>query len=230
VRILIAVAHADDETLGCFSLLKGDDVWILHATDSTPLHPRYAEKAGYASVPEYRTARREEMFRALATGGVDPARWEALEIADQDAPRHVATIREAVLAYGADRIYTHAYEGGHPDHDALAFALRGLPNLWEFPLYRASATGEFETGGFLNGGGSSVEVADVESKRRMLACFASQVRVIERFPLDSEWFRPMKDYDFSKPPHEGPLYYEIRQHGWDWRSWRDAMVSEDILR
>jgi N-acetylglucosamine malate deacetylase 2 len=226
MRILIAVAHADDETLGCFSLLKGKEAWILHATDSTPLHPRYAEKAGYSSVADYRAARRLEMLRALEAGRIDPSRWRALEIADQEAPRNVAAIREAVLSYDADRVYTHAYEGGHPDHDALAFALRGLPNVWEFPLYRASASGEFETGGFLDGrGGSRVEVEDPSGKQRMLACFASQMRVIQRFPLDAEWFRPMKAYDFAKPPHQGPLYYEIRQHGWDWTSWRDAVWS-----
>jgi len=228
VRILIAVAHADDETLGCFFVLNGPDVSILHATDSTPLHPRYAAKAGYSSIADYRAARRTEMLGAIEAGGVDPARWKALKIADQEAPRNVAAIREAVLSYGADRIYTHAYEGGHPDHDALAFALRGLANVWEFPLYRASSSGEFETGGFLDGGGFRVGVEDVDGKRRMLACFGSQTRVIERFPLEWEWFRPMKSYDFERPPHDGALYYEIRGHGWDWKSWREAVSSAQV--
>ena len=29
-------------------------------------------------------------------------------------------------SFGADRVYTHAYEGGHPDHDAVALALAWL--------------------------------------------------------------------------------------------------------
>lgn len=228
MRILIAVAHADDETLGCFSLLKGHQVRILHCTDSTPLHPRYAQKAGFASVADYEVARRAEMLDALAVAGLDIGCWTQLAISDQAAPGNVAVIRETAIQMQADRIYTHAYEGGHPDHDALAFALRGLPNVWEFPLYHASETGEFVPSRFV-GGEASVAVAltlgQQQEKRRMLNCFRSQQQVIQRFPIDQELFRPMREYDFSKPPHAGPLYYEIRQHGWTWSEWRKACAD-----
>jgi LmbE family N-acetylglucosaminyl deacetylase len=230
MKILIAVAHADDETLGCYSVLRtaGCDVRILHATDSTPLPLRYAEQAGYGSVAEYRIARRAEMLAALAVLRCDEARWTQLPFADQDAPRNVTAIRETALSFGADRIYTHAYEGGHPDHDAVAFALRGLAEVWEFPLYHASEVGEFAPGGFIVG--EAAETVDLsgelrEGKRRTLDCFHSQQRVIQRIPIGVEWFRPMRAYDFSKPPHEGPLYYEIRQHGWMWPEWREAVST-----
>ena len=228
MRILIAVAHADDETLGCFSVLLSSpesEVRILHATNSAPLDPRYALKAGFTSVAEYEAARRAEMFDALATAGLDAGCWTHLAIPDQGAPGNAAAIREAVVRMQADRIFTHAYEGGHPDHDAVAFALRGLPNLWEFPLYHASADGVFEASTFIEGEAEvtvDLSLEHQQAKRRMLDCFRSQQQVIERFPIHRELFRPMRDYDFSKPPHAGPLYYEIRQHGWTWPEWRRA--------
>ena len=238
MRILIAVAHADDEALGCFSQLlnDGDDVHILHATDSTPLDPRYALKNGYPDVDAYRAGRRREMLEALAVTGLDPARhWRALPFADQDAPNRIAEIRRAVAAYQADRIYTHAYEGGHPDHDALAFAVSGIQadqaaEVWEFPLYHASPEGELPTvNHFLDGEASTVvrlTPAQLDHKRRTLACFRSQKRVLDNFDtLDIEQFRPQKAYDFDAPPHAGPLYYEIRRHGWTWPAWRAAIQA-----
>ncbi len=232
MRILIAVAHADDEMLGGFSLLTSPEheAGILHATNSTPHNPRYALKAGYSTHEAYQAARREEMLAALQAAGLDPQRhWRALDgIADQDSPNHIAAIREAALSYGADRIYTHAYEGGHPDHDALAFALQGLPNVWEFPLYHASAAGDLVLAEFLEGKPTvTVELTagQVQHKRRILECFRSQQSVIGKFPIEREYFRPMREYDFSKPPHAGQLYYELRQHGWVWPDWRKA-VSE----
>jgi hypothetical protein len=45
------------------------------------------------------------------------------------------------------------------------------------------------------------------------------------FPIDREQFRPAPKYDFSRPPHEGPLYYEIRKLGWTWTEWRRATLD-----
>jgi LmbE family N-acetylglucosaminyl deacetylase len=236
-RILVAVAHADDETLGCFSHLLAaakeagrGDLLILHGTNSTPADLRYALKNGYPNNEEYRAARKQEMLEALATIGLDPDRhWRQLDIADQDSPKRIATIRETVASYQPDRIYTHAYEGGHPDHDAIAYALHGLPNVWEFPLYHASADGTLVVNRFISGEAAvnvTLSAAEVELKERMLGCFRSQKRVIANFPIQYEHFRPMRQYDFEAPPHYGRLYYEIRQHGWTWPLWHQAVTAE----
>jgi len=238
-RILIAVAHADDETLGCFSHLA-DNILILHATDSTPKDPRYAIKNGYSDVETYREARRLEMLEALAVAGLDPARhWHVLDhIADQETPRNVAAIREKVRSLRPDVIYTHAYEGGHPDHDTLSFALEPLTRegieVWEFPLYHASPEGLLSVNRFLDHNSDAhpvhLSAARVEQKRRMLDCFRSQKRVIDYFAIETELFRPMRNYNFDAPPHAGPLYYEIRQHGWTWPAWRDAVKASSANR
>jgi LmbE family N-acetylglucosaminyl deacetylase len=233
-KILIAVAHADDEVLGCFSHLLSavreadkSELVILHGTNSTPANLRYALQNGYTNNEDYQAARKQEMLDALATIGLDPERhWRQLDIPDQDSPKHTAAIREAVASYQPDRIYTHAYEGGHPDHDAIAYALHTLPNVWEFPLYHASAEGTLVVNRFIQGEPEvnvNLSTAEVELKERMLNCFRSQKRVIANFPIQYEYFRPMRAYDFNAPPHDGHLYYEIRKHGWTWPEWHRSV-------
>jgi LmbE family N-acetylglucosaminyl deacetylase len=227
MRILIAVAHADDETLGCFSVLReaGADVHILHATDSAPRDLKYAWRSGFATRNGYLEARRAEVMAVLARAGIAEYRYHCLGLADQEAPVYWPRIREYVKAFQADRVYTHAYEGGHPDHDSLAFAMAGLANVWEFPLYHSQGA-EFVPSTFLEGGAEAVvelDAAAQKEKRAWLDLFASQQRVIQMFPIDREQFRPARTYDFSRPPHAGELYYERRKLGWTWAEWREAV-------
>jgi LmbE family N-acetylglucosaminyl deacetylase len=228
MRILIAVAHADDETLGCFSVLRDHpaDVHILHATDSAPRDLKYAWRSGFATRNGYLEARRVELLTVLAGAGIPEERYHCLGLADQEAPVYWPQVRNYVQAFGADRVYTHAYEGGHPDHDAVALALAGLPNVWEFPLYHAHGA-EFVPHSFLDGEAEKVVAFDPHQaamKRMWLNCFPSQKRVLDLFPVEREMFRPARVYDFSKPPHEGELYYERRKLGWTWREWREATL------
>lgn len=226
MRILIAVAHADDETLGCFSVLSdpSHDVHILHATDSAPRDLKYALRSGFLTRASYLAARRKELLALLEKAGVPESRYHCLGLADQEAPVYWPRIRAYVEAFGADRVYTHAYEGGHPDHDAVALSLAGLPNIWEFPLYHAHGA-EFVPHSFLDGAAETVVALDADqqrTKRSWLDCFASQQRVIQMFPVHQELFRPAHPYDFTRPPHEGELYYEQRKLGWTWQEWRAA--------
>jgi len=226
MRILIAVAHADDETLGCFSLLRNPpgEVHILHATDSAPRDVKYALRSGFLSRESYLAARQKEVQAVLAKAGIPQDRYTCLGLADQEAPLFWPKVRAFVEAFHADRVYTHAYEGGHPDHDAVALALSGLPNLWEFPLYHGHGA-EFVPHTFLDGQAETVIEFDAPAraeKRSWLDSFPSQKRVIDMFPVEREQFRPARPYDFDKPPHEGELYYERRKLGWTWPEWRKA--------
>ncbi|MBM3785635.1 MAG: PIG-L family deacetylase [Acidobacteria bacterium] len=229
MRILVAVAHADDETIGCFSVLTepGNEIFVLHGTDSAPRNLKYALRAGFLTRDAYKVARRNEVRQALTMAGIPESRHVQLDIADQESPLHWQEIRRAAEDVKADLIYTHAYEGGHGDHDALAFALHTLPNVWEFPLYHA-AGGHYTPHAFVEGAASKTVIltkAQQSRKAAMLACFRSQKRVIDGFPIGQEHFRPMKAYDFNHPPHGGKLYYEIRKLGWTWPEWHAAILA-----
>jgi LmbE family N-acetylglucosaminyl deacetylase len=232
--VLIAVAHPDDETLGCaHELLRRPGACrILHTTDGAPFAERFWAQAGAASREDYATRRREELLAAMDVFGIAPAQLAQLAFADREAARHLPTlaaaIREQLERWKPSIVYTHPFEGGHPDHDATAWAVRHaieamqasgapVPALREFTSYHAR-DGEFFCGAFLEDDGPVTETAlsqeEQSRKRTALDCYQSQQRVILRFPLSPQRWRPAPRYQFLRRPHPGPLYYEIREMGY----------------
>jgi LmbE family N-acetylglucosaminyl deacetylase len=118
-----------------------------------------------------------------------------------------------------DAILTLAYEGGHPDHDACCFlattAARqfGLP-VWEMPLYHRVGA-QIERQEFLFPAHEyeiEISAQELEHKRRMISAYASQAETLREFSPQVERFRPMRAYDFSRPPVAAELNYEA----WQW--------------
>jgi LmbE family N-acetylglucosaminyl deacetylase len=138
-------------------------------------------------------------------------------------------------------IITHAYEGGHPDHDAAALVARlssqilrqngNAPDVLEMTSYH-SAEGKRVAGQFLTplrvlGGNVEPAVrlklsADERTRKaRMLGCYVSQWHVLCDFPLEPEQLRPAPFYDFTQPPHQGLLWYESLHWPLSGSRWRE---------
>jgi LmbE family N-acetylglucosaminyl deacetylase len=142
-------------------------------------------------------------------------------VPDQEAALNLVQISRQVAsvitARGAEIVVTHAYEGGHPDHDATAFAVQAAVTLapaarFEMAGYHAGPEG-MTVGDFLRGVGDApatlhLSPAQCVLKRRMLDCFATQRQVLAAFPIGTEQLRAAPRYDFTLPPHPGRLFYE----------------------
>jgi len=153
-RVLVIVAHPDDETIGIGGhMARFADLHLLHVTDGAPRNGADARAHGFASPGDYATARRKELARALCLAGQDPDRAARLGVPDQEAALHLPRIVDAVAACLSKlrpvAVLTHAYEGGHPDHDATAFAVHAAcarvgaaaPEVVEMTGYHAGPDG-----------------------------------------------------------------------------------------
>ena len=131
------------------------------------------------------------------------------------------------------------FEGGHSDHDSVAFAVHAAhrlanapADLFEMPLYYGAETGWVRQRFLPAPGCSSSEdclprtlsPADRALKARMMAAHVTQRDTLAAFSLNQELFRRAPAYDFALRPHNGPLLYE--RHGWNltWDSWTDRVA------
>lgn len=246
---VIAVAHPDDEVIGAGArLLRLHDAVFVHVTDGAPRDPSYAAAAGFGTREDYARARREELAAALGLAGISPERMRRLDLIDQEASFHLAALSrrmaEIMRELRPEAALTLPYEGGHPDHDATAFAVHAAcrllreeniapPAIIEMTSYheRGGAMSTFE---FLPHHGQPVVTlilseAERDLKRRMIDCFITQREALRAFPLELERFRPAPLYDFTRPPHRGLLYYERFDWGMAgdrWRSLARAALAE----
>jgi LmbE family N-acetylglucosaminyl deacetylase len=244
-------AHPDDETFalgGHLSRLHRADVVI--ATDGAPRDLKDANKVGFATAAEYAAARAQELREALAVAGVPESQLVELHVPDQGAvfvlPQLSNWLAELFREKQTWLVLTHAYEGGHPDHDAVAFAVHAArrillgagetpPVVVEMPYYRQEAGGSVVQG-FADAGGVHVVELDDDQlalKTEVMARHASQLRLFGRSSADfrtrNESFRLAPDYDFRQPPNNGRRLYEawgLNVTGAQWQEEADKALAK----
>lgn len=246
--LLVVAAHPDDETIGMGATLGAlvELSWtlaIVHVTDGAP---RNAElRASLSEVPRLQAAstRRSEIRRALDAGHILAA-TTTLGVTDQEATRSIVRVTQRLTALvdrlRPDVVVTHAYEGGHPDNDAVAVAVRAAlararpTRLAEMTAYHA-VDGKLATGRFLPPAASGCsrtwagKLASTACLRRraMLDAFESQRAAVSLFGDEAEPLRCAPRYDFLAPPHPGRLHYETMPFGWTGAAFR-AEVGEAL--
>lgn len=236
-RVLLVAAHPDDETIGLGAqLCRCEDLILLHLTDGAPRDLGDARRHGFADAASYAAARARELQAALAAGRVSALRF-SFGLPDQGLthalPELARRIGATIEGLRPGILITHAYEGGHPDHDSAALACQVAagalpagrrPIRIEFAAYHAGG-GSPGWGGFLPPGDLpevEIELNEEERQRKsaMLDCFATQAAVLGDAPRARERLRLAPLHDFSKPPHSGPLWYERLGWGISGAEWR----------
>jgi LmbE family N-acetylglucosaminyl deacetylase len=227
-NVAIVVAHPDDETIGCGALLcRLKDVSVVIVTDGAPADGVDARALGFEDRKSYAAARAAELDRAMDIAAVPSGRVKKLGVPDQQTIYRldfvVSALAQLFAARKIDAVLTHAYEGGHPDHDATALCVHRAaraaapPNIgiFEMPYYRLGRDGmEFQT---FPPESDVLRVvlteAERATKQRMIDAHRTQRSVLAAFSLASEQFRIAPSYDFSRPPNGGRVLYDSRPWG-----------------
>jgi LmbE family N-acetylglucosaminyl deacetylase len=237
-RVLVLVAHADDESV-CYGALlpRMREAVVVIATDGAPRHEDFWGRFG--SREAYRAVRREEARRAMRLAGAR----ELVLLADEESRLEDQRLfLNLAAAYGRlemlvervrpEALATLAYEGGHPDHDSCSvLGARlgrqfGVP-VWEAPVYsRENAgvgegcEGKLRVQQFIceSGDEVAVEISDgeLELKQAMCAQYVSQGNFLQTFDARREVVRPQANYDYGRAPHKGRTNYE------QWQWWMSA--------
>ena len=167
-------------------------------------------------------------------------------IVDMQAARSLVTIARrlaaAILSRKPEVLVTHDYAGGHPDHDALAWAARAAtrllearritaPRIIEIPVYHG-ADGSMRRGEFVprpepvEASEFVLSKSELERKHAMLDAFVSQREMLRPFyELDVERYRLAPNHDFREAPHEGPLLYERWGFPLTGAQWRELAAA-----
>jgi LmbE family N-acetylglucosaminyl deacetylase len=239
-RVLVLVAHADDECVGYGALLqKTQEPVVVIATDGAPRDRYFWERFG--SREAYAALRRDEARRAMRLAGVR----ELVLLAEEDSRLEdqrlflnlaaaYSRLEELVKRVKPEAIATLAYEGGHPDHDSCSLLGArlgeqfGVP-VWEAPLYwredAGASEGKMRIQQFICETGEEVAVeigaGELEQKRAMCEQYVSQGDFLQTFDARREVVRPQVKYEYARAPHEGRTNYE------QWQWWMRAQdVSE----
>jgi N-acetylglucosamine malate deacetylase 2 len=237
---VMVAAHPDDEVIGLgASLAEFRELRaIVHVTDGAPRSGPDIQNAGESTWWEYAQLRQFELDKALGMAGIKTPRY-CLWCPDQKSSFWIAEIATQLAGIFKtlcpSAVFTHAYEGGHPDHDAVCasvhYAVALLeanygsgPKVFEFASYYAGRGG-METECFLEQAGYVTQERvltdkQIAMKRTLLSCYESQKSTLANFPVRREPIRVSPCYDFSMPPHTGKLFYENFPWGVIGSEWR----------
>jgi LmbE family N-acetylglucosaminyl deacetylase len=248
-RALLVFAHPDDETVALGARIgRFHGAHFILVTDGAPRNQADSRSHGFPSWVEYREARSRELTAMFRLAGLGQMSRERLEIPDQEASFRLAELTRrlahSIRTFRPEIVFTHPYEGGHPDHDACAFAVShacalaagdsgAQPLIVECAFYHAGPN-VMETEAFLPSEAPPPEMIHALSpreqsrKRERMACFVTQRTTLAQFACETERFRIAPQYDFTRPPHAGPTFYD--HFPWGMTSGRFCQLAEEAAR
>jgi N-acetylglucosamine malate deacetylase 2 len=230
-RIALLVAHHGDEIIGVGAQLPrwASDLTCVYATDGSPAGGPEPRTAGFSDRHLYARARAEESRDALRIAGIAWSQVREFGFTDRSLVYRLEDLDRAVQRFVADLqpdiILTHAFEGGHPDHDALSLVARSVAHqslhhgravaILEFAGYAKGPDGTLVTNRFVGPPDAPahrlpVRAGDRRRKTLMVQSFRTPQLTLAPSDTGEEWLRAAPAYDYRQPPNGAGLVRPIR--------------------
>ena len=225
-RHLFLFAHPDDDTF-----IAGTMRLLLKA--GAEVHAAWLTSGGYFAFDK---KRKTELRMAMDELGLSEDFMHLLGFTDlgliADLPAVVDRATQLFEQLQPERVFVTAYEGGHPDHDAVNFSATEAKNrtgsqaeIFEFPLYNGSGPRRHWRWRINRFPHDGLEVLHnplnqdaIRCKHRMMRIYSSQwmYMIPLRLATKPSWLRQVgepfrrvpHDRDYSLPPHPGKPNYE----------------------
>ena len=218
-RILILVAHPDDEVVACAASIarakaQGAVVSALYLTNGCLAEDTLWswQRKDYARFVATRHAEAEVVATHL---GIQPVGFSSRPARHlwRELPQVFQEVDAAVTQYRPDQLWVPAYEGGNPDHDALnavGFRFKTRLSVLEFSEYNFFG-GKVRSQSFISSDETmrlfTLTPDERAAKRAALNMYASERDNLSSLEIDQESYRPLAAYDYAQPPHQGTLWY-----------------------
>jgi LmbE family N-acetylglucosaminyl deacetylase len=230
-RLLVFVAHPDDESIGCGVLLQRvPAALVVFAVDGAPAG--YGIEGKFGSLKSYSAERFNEAGRALRLARNSSFRRlntrSGTYFPDRQLFAHLEEAADSLVSIARvflpDAIVSHSYEGGHIDHDACYLLAKHAADTlslehFEFPLYWKDETGQDVFQKFRNTQEGEISLnpsqTEIATKNKMLAEYQTQRDIVAMFSTNVEKFRPVRVCEYGEPSRNF-------SYPGTWRSRRDS--------
>lgn len=213
---------------------------VVFATDGAP--PHYGFEKQFGTLANYSKVRFQEAAAALSH--IPTSSFQRLTKPDgsyfvdqhlfHDLHHALASLLTIARQFSPDAMISHAYEGGHIDHDACSFILKHAATAlslarFELPLYWVDEKGKAMVQRFRDSGSVPMDFhltpEEIVSKQAMLAEYKTQPELASAFPPDTEQIRAAVRTDFSVA-----LCRDYSYRNWRPLFWRPRISSRTLLR
>ena len=234
-NILFIIPHPDDEIVGSCTIIKrlikdGKKIFLFFVTNGV-----ISEKSMWfwrkKLIKKMIHIRKKEMKQCM----------ELLDINDfffQNIPTRTlkenifetyTKIKKIINSKKIDTIFCPAYEGGHQDHDISNFICSrflDLCEIFEFPEYNFFNR-KINCNTFIDKNNFEKVIKlnsqEIIFKKKCMDTYRSERRNLNYIRIESEAYRVIKKYDYSKPPHVGVLFYRR----FSFFSWHPRVDNDD---